>query len=282
MKRLKNYNSAHQLGALNIMIQCLNIGLPLENLVHICCFDKNGPMFKHDDFTEALCSTWVFIDPKARGYMDPIKTPEDQPDSVESQIGNIFLDMGFMGRHTRRFIPKDEVLEVLKERFQDAEIEGIVNTEFQEIVETLDMAGDELKKLEEEYAVNVNKNEMDTFDELLRWDDTFIISEEIMKVILAIKGSVDKILSRKDSQLIQMIEEIDSKDQLIYLLSKLVQEHHNLVLTRAAWDWIENEDRNVIKRMIAMMLLKTGNNVEIRKLFKAMLENKSLFYKYMK
>lgn len=259
----------------------LNAGVPLEILTDICCFDSNGPKFDPIEFTKTICSTWVLVEPETRGYMDPVKRVAENPDTVESQFGNLYLDMGFMGRHTRRYIPKDEALLALKEKFHDVGgIEEMINTGYQETVGMLKAKGEKLKKVEEEYKNKMDQNVIDNFDGLMFWNDRYGISKNITNIIITLKGEVEESLAKK-SNLIQIIGEAEEQGQLIKVLSQLIQEHQDLVLTRGAWDWIENESNNVVKRIV-LMLLTFENNGELRKIYRAFLENKGLFYKYLK
>ena len=101
-----------------------------------------------------------------------------------------------------------------------------------------------------------------------------------MNIITTVKEAVEESLSKR-SNLMQIIGVAEEQGQLIKVLSQIIQEHQNQVLTRGAWDWIENEANDVIKRMV-VMLLTFEDNGELRKLFRAYFENKGLFYKYMK
>ncbi|WP_162009203.1 hypothetical protein, partial [Bacillus paralicheniformis] len=65
-KELQDFKSPVQLGAELVIIRFLNAGLPLEILTDICCFDNNGPKFEPIEFTKAICSTWVMIEPDTR------------------------------------------------------------------------------------------------------------------------------------------------------------------------------------------------------------------------
>lgn len=278
-RELQRFKSAAQLGARLIIIRYLNTGLPLEILVDICCFDNKGPRFKSVDFIKAICSSWVFLDPEIREDMGIAKRWADLPDSIESQFGSIFLDLGFIGRHTSRYIEKNDLLSIFKGKFYKEKTEQIVNKEYQKLIERLKIKRQELKKIEE-YTANREKNVIDTLDLLVFWDNTYMISESIMNVIATIKEAVEEDMANK-SNLIQMIGNAEEQGQLIKVLSQLIQEHHNLVLTREAWDWIENEANDVIKRMV-IMLLTFESDVNLRKLYKALFENKDLFYTYLK
>lgn len=280
LNELQRFNSAAQIGAKLIIIRFLNTGLPLEVLVDICCFDNKGPRFESVDFIKAICSSWVFIDPKVREDIGVIKRRDHLPDSIESQFGSIFLNLGFIGRHTSRYIEKNDLLSIFKEKFHNAETEQIVNKEYKKIIECLKMKKLELKKIEEEYSAKKEKKIIETLDLLVFWDNTYMIGESIMNVIASIKGAVEEDMANK-SNLIQMIGNAEEQGQLIKVLSQLIQEHHDLVLTREAWDWIENEANDVIKRMV-VMLLTFESNSNLRKLYKALFENKDLFYTYMK
>lgn len=280
-KKLQEFESAAQLGAELIIIRYLNAGLPLENLIDLCCFDKKGPHFDAIEFVKTICSSWVLIEPEIRENMNATKRPAELPDSVESQFGNMFLDMGFMGRKNRRYIPKDEVLLILKRKFPDViGLEEVVNKRYQEIVDMLEKKGAKLRGIEEEYKVKVEQNLINSLDELVFWDNSYMISDSILKALSTIKDAVEESIATR-SNLMQNIGEAEEQGQLIMVLSQLIQEQHNLILTRGAWDWIENESNDVKKRLV-VMLLAFKSNSDVRKLYKALFENKGLFYKYMK
>ncbi|WP_025729695.1 hypothetical protein [Heyndrickxia ginsengihumi] len=280
-KELQEYESAEQIGAERIIIQYLNAGLPLEILVDICCFDSNGPQFEQSDFVKAICSSWVFIEPEIRGYIDPVKKVTDTPETVESQFGNMFLDMGFMGRRTRRYLPKEVVIKVFKRKMKDIdELEEIVGTKYKDTVRMLEEKGTKLKEIDDVSRKNSEKNVIYSLNQLMFWNDTFELNDNIKNAITTIKVAVEESITTR-TNLMQMIGDAEEKGQLIKLLSKLIQDHHNIVLTREAWDWIHNEPNDVIKRMVVMLLLFDSNR-ELQKLYRALLENKDLFHKYMK
>lgn len=280
-KKLQGFESAAQLGAELIIIRYLNAGLPLEILVDICCFDKKGPHFDSIEFVKTICSSWVLVEPEIRRNMDATKRPEELPDSVETQFGNMFLDMGFMGRRTRRYIPKEDVLLILKEKFPGVSgLEEVVNKRYQEIVDMLEKKGAKLKGIEEEYKVKVDQNLIDSLDELVFWDNSYMISDSILKALSTIKDAVEESIATR-ANLMENIGEAEERGHIIMVLSQLIQEQHNLVLTRGAWDWIENESNDVKKRLV-VMLLAFKSNGDLRKLYRALFENKGLFYEYMK
>ncbi|MBD7937616.1 hypothetical protein H9655_11330 [Cytobacillus sp. Sa5YUA1] len=277
-KELQDFKSPVQLGAELVIIRFLNAGLPLEILTDICCFDNNGPKFEPIEFTKAICSTWVMIEPDTRAN---IGIANEVPETVESQFGNMFLDMGYMGRRTRRYVPKEKVISVLKGKLGDNnQFVQTIEAKYQDIVKMLKEKGRKLKEIEDDSYVKLERDVIYAFDELLYWNDQYEISESIMNIITTVKEAVEDSLSKR-SDLMQLIGEVEEQGQLIKVLSQIIQEHQNLVLTRASWDWIENEATNVIKQMV-VMLLTFENYSELRKLFRAYFENKGLFNKYMK
>ncbi|MGG3772953.1 hypothetical protein [Heyndrickxia faecalis] len=280
LKEFQRYDGPNHLGVEFLLIRYLNAGLPLDQLADICCIDNVGPRFDPDDFAKAICSTWVIVDPKIREVMDLLIKSHKSPDTVESPFGSIFLDMGFMGRKTRRYIPKDEVLKVLKQKFHDSnQIEGIIETKYRDIVKMLKEKGKELKE-QEEFQTEREQNIIYTFEDLMLWDKTKVISDGILEILAAMNNDVKIVFSQKDSQLMQLIGKLE-KCELIKLLSKLIQEHHNLVLTRDAWNWIERENEVDLMRMV-IMLAALENRSEGTKLYRALFENRSLFKTYMK
>lgn len=277
---LRHFNSATQLGAELLIIKGLNIGLPLEALIDICCFHDNGPRFIPVEFSKALCSTWVMIAPEIRRKMNSLNKSPESPETVESQFGSIFLDMNFMGMRTKRFIPQDEVLKILKEKFNERNgIVEIVETKNPEIVTMIEVQGRRLEEIEEELHPEYEQNIVSTFEDLLYWDETREVSDGINEILVAIKNATNDSLSEKDGQVMQMIGGLD-KGPLIKLISKLAQDQHNLILTRNAWDWIESENNDSLKRMV-IFLFALENKGSATKLYKAVFENKGLFYKYL-
>lgn len=278
---LRHFNSATQLGAELLIIKGLNIGLPLEALIDICCFHENGPRFIPVEFSKALCSTWIMVAPEIKRKMNCLNKSPEAPETVESQFGSIILDMNFMGRRTKRFIPQDEVLKVLKEKFNESnEIVEIIETKHQEIVTMIEEQGRRLEEIEVELHSEYEQNIVSTFENLLHWDETKVVSEGICEVLITIKNATNNSLSKKDSQVMQMIGGLE-KGPLIKLITKLAQEQHNLILSRSAWDWIEAENNDSLKRMV-IVLLALENKGSATKLYRAVFENKGLFYKYMK
>lgn len=280
-KELRNFNSATQLGAELLIIKGLNIGLPLEVLTDICCFHENGPRFNAIEFSKALCSTWVMVAPEIRENLNLLNKSPETPETVESQFGSIFLEVAFIGRRTKRFIPKDEVLKMLKKKFNDTDqFVEVIETKYQEIVRLIEGHGRRLEEIEEELHNESEQNIVSTFGDLLYWDETKVVSEDIIEVLTEIKNGVNNSLSKKDSQLMQVIGGLE-KGPLIKLITKLAQEQHNLILSRSAWDWIEAENNDSLKRMV-IVLFALESMGSATKLYRAVFENKGLFDKYLK
>ncbi len=281
-KKLRGFESATQLGAELIIIRYLNAGLPLEMLVDICCFEKNGPQFSLTEFTKGICATWVLVEPTIRENINCVNKATDTPETVEEQFGSVFLDMRFMGRRTRRYISKEEVIKVLKGKLGDSnQLEEIIETKYQDIVKMLEDEGRKQKKLIDESHAKTKENIIYTLEQLMFWNDKYEISEFIIKGITTVKEAVDESIATR-TNLMQIIKEAEEQDQLIKVLSQLIQDQQSLVLTKSAWDWIENESNDVVKRMMAMLVLPVENASEVRKLYRALFENQGLYYKYMK
>lgn len=83
------------------------------------------------------------------------------------------------------------------------------------------------------------KKRIDHFDELMYWDETCTIDEGLIEVITKIKEIVDDALTEKENSIVQDIEKHNEKGNLVKLLSQFIQNVNHLVLTRAAWNWIE-------------------------------------------
>lgn len=281
VKELLEFDSVAQLGAKLIIIRYLNAGLPLEVLTDICCFDSNGPKFDLFEFTKVICSTWVIVEPEIRENMKLVKRFTDNPETMQAQIENMFLDMEFMGRRTVRYIPKEEVIRILNgELYDSSQLEKIIETKYQEIVKMLEGKGRKLKEIEDESYAKTEQNVIHTLDRLLFWNDRYEINENITNTMATIKTDVEKSIASR-SNLMQIIKEAEEQNQLNKVLSQLIQDNHSLVLTREAWDWIEGEPYDVKKRMVVMLLMYK-NSGELRKLYRALFENKALFYKYIR
>lgn len=278
---LQGFDSVAQLGAKLIIIRYLNAGLPLEVLTDICCFDSNGPRFNLFEFTKLICSTWVIVEPEIRENMNLVKRATDNPESVQAQIKNMFMDMEFMGRRTLRYIPKEEVIRILTRKSYDGkQVDEIIESKYQEIVKMLEEEGRKLKEIEDESYAKTEQNVIHTLDKLLFWNDRYEINENITNTMETIKTEVEKSIANR-SNLMQIIKEAEEQNQLNKVLSQLIQDNHSLVLTREAWDWIEGEPYDVKKRMVVMLLMFMDSG-ELRKLYRALFENKALFYKYIR
>lgn len=192
------------------------------------------------------------------------------------------LDIGFIGRRTHRYLPKEEVIRICKEKFDDSEqLEKSIETEHQAIVKILQSLENKQEKLMNGSITENLENDICNLDQLMLWSEKHEINEVIIKDLIELKEEVDKSIAINEG-LQKVIEEAERQNRLIEVVSNLVQNQHNLVLTRSAWNWIENETNEVIKRIIVMLLLTGGNTDALRKLFRALLENKDLFERYMK
>jgi len=186
-----------------------------------------------------------------------------------------------MGRRTVRYITKDEVIRILnRESYDGKQLEEIIESKYQEIVKMLEENGRKLEEIEDEPYSKTEQNVIHALDKLLFWNERYEINENITKTIATIKTQVEKSIASR-SNLMQIIKEAEEQNQLNKVLSQLIQDNHSLVLTREAWDWIEREPFDVKKRMV-IMLLMFRNSGELRKLYRALFENKALFYKYIR
>lgn len=280
IKELKTYESPNQLGAKIDIIRSINTGLPFEDIVEICCIDENGPKFLIEKFIKAVSSTWVMIEPEIRTKMSLLNKSPEIPDTVESQFGSIFLDREFLGRRTKCYIPKETIQHVLISKFNDnINLEKLIDEEYQKMKKMIEVKGTQLQEIVEEPSTEP-ENLIISIDGLLYWDDTKVISDHVMQVLEILKNTIQELKTDKDSQLMQLIGNLE-KNQLIKLISQITEKQHNLILTRNSWDWIENKSNDDLLRTV-IMLGTLANEKSVRNLYKALLENESLFDKFIR
>lgn len=275
-EKIKQYTSPAQLGAQQLMIRLLNMGVDLAQLCDIYCLDSKGPQYNSSDFIEALCSTWIFIPQGYRTCMNAYKRSPELPSSVDSQLGTMYLDMSFIGWRINRYISLEEVKEVLHKKFEEvSNLEEILSKKYEEVVKLLEEKQKVVRSLVEQYEQKSQNNLIDDCDELMYWDTDTVISKDISDVIKRIREVVEEAIQHKDYIIAQKLHSFESNIQFLEYIIRLTRQH-GILLTREAWNWVDNvEDHTMLKKMVIMLL--TSENSEIRKIYKAMLSNKKLF-----
>lgn len=280
MSNLKNeYTSAGQLGAEKILINYLNMGYSLEEVCDLFCYKEEGPKFKEIDFVRAIADTWLFIPLKYRECMNMLKKSSDNPAKIYHQFGLMFLNIGFLGRLNNEYIPFEEGLTILNNKFPEVQdIRKLVEDKNIEIIGMLQKMETELSQISES-VIELHENKIVCdFDELIYYTAEHQLSQEIEELIKQVKGfALDTINS--DEKIIEMLRYIDKKDDYVKLLVRATKKD-NLLLSRQAWNWMEGiNDIKVYKVLIGIALTVGGENV--RDLKKAVFENREFFTKYI-
>lgn len=279
---LSSYNSPTQLGAKMILIRLLNIGVSIETLCNIFCINSDGPKYEPSEFVNALCSTWVFVPLEKRSCMDIFKRPSDLPHTVESDFGTMFLDIYFTGRHTTRYIPFQTVSSLLISKFDIQGQQEFLSKQYEEIYDVLAAKEEELNKIQMEYNQKIDGCIITEYEELIHWDKDAVVSESLRTAIETLSERKRAVMKVMKDIITQIVGESNDRARYIKLIVGMTQET-NIVLTKAAWNWIEAENVDVLQTLLCLLSTSKNSEVssEVRKVYRAMMENRDLFYEFM-
>ncbi|MFL0250626.1 hypothetical protein ACJDT4_09360 [Clostridium neuense] len=278
-KLKKHYTSLGQLGAEKILINYLNMGYSLEEISDLFCYKEEGPKFNEIDFVKAIADTWLFIPLKHRECMNILKKSSDNPTKIYHQFGLMFLNMGFLGRLNNKYLPFEEGLAILNNKFPEVQdIRKLVEDKNIEIIGTLQKMETELSQISES-AIELHENKIICdFDELMYYTAEHQLSQEIEELIKQVKEFALNIM-KSNENIIEILRDIDKKDDYVKLLVRVTKKD-NLLLSRQAWNWVEGiNDIKVYKVLIGIALTVASENV--RDLKKAVFENREFFTKYI-
>ncbi|MBV7276438.1 hypothetical protein I6U48_26515 [Clostridium sp. PL3] len=279
---LKEYNSATQLGAERIMIRFLNMGYSLEELSNVCCLDEGGPKYNGEEFIKALGSTWVFVEKEYRENMSIFVKEAVKPQYVEYQFGTAFLDMcGLLGRYCNRYITMEEGIKILRDKLGYINgLEEIVQGKYNEAVEVLKKYGKELDDIKTEYSETIEKNIIMDYDVLLKWDDSLEIADFIENNIKSILMQMKETITDENYKVVSIINSLSTKEEILEIMMDFLNKV-NLILSREAWNWIDEIEDLKLCRFITLMIGLCSDS-EVKSVVRAILENEKLFNKYVK
>lgn len=282
---LKEYTSATMIGAQRLMIDFLNQGNEFEDLCDICCINEDRAKYDAIEFAKAIASIRVFIPEDKRKMMDIPKKPAEKPTTVMEQFMSVFMDMGGgLGRYTNRYIPLEDGLSIIKKKFKEAdEMEKIIRESCEDKEKNLLNKLDEI--ISEKYAdrgdtsdIYDNEDYIYNTEMFIYWNENSILSEEIGEFLNSLKEFIEKEFRDEDKANGLILESCD-KNNLIKFIIEFTRQN-GVILTKDAWAWIEEErDLDVLKKISLMAFIKS--NKHINEVVTALLENKSMFYKYI-
>lgn len=254
-ERFSDYNSLRQMGAMEWFIASLNAGKDLESLLEMVCLDPAGPKFKATDFAAATASTWVAVPKDKREMMEVFQRPEGESETVYSQLGNIFFDMGGLkGRHTRVYIDKGSVLEVLERHFYReenfAEVTSTFENRHEAVLKRLEHMQDPLDKIMEKVQDSDSISDGTEFFRItdlesappifMRWFD--YLSRQVATWRIQVAANPE------------MLEHISKGRRELLFQCLLASDHNDMTLTRQTWNWIEaQQDEDLLITTLALI-----------------------------
>jgi hypothetical protein len=271
--KLRYYKSPGQLGAIDLSMGWLSATRDLQTLCEIACLRDDGPKFNPLKFADALASTWISVDEPLRSVFSPFHKPEGATDTVMSQFGSFFFDLGGLkGRNMEFYLPEDEVLDVFSRLFPNHfdQMKQVFKTETETARKHLEESRNGVEQLvkrceeEQEYGDGSSFLVLESFDKASPRQKIML---ESMAYAAARMRSV--ILEEKPEILECAVEQ---------LIKRIViaTDRHGLTLTEDAWKWLDNEsDREFLQYILSLVAIDNHEQTfwNIRK---GMLENRTL------
>lgn len=272
------YTSPGQLGAKKILINYLNWGYSLEELSDLYCHNEDGSRFSGIDFVKAIADTWLFIPVRDRECMNRLNKSPDNPSKVYHQFGSMFLNMGFLGRLNNKYIPLEEGLDILNNKFPDVQdIRKIIEDKNEEIIGSLKNMGNELNQISENVKELYEDKIISDFDNLMYYSPEYKLSDKIERSVVRVKEfALDTV--QNDNRLAEMLKKFDREGYITYLIR--MTEKANLLLSQEAWKWIE-EVNDVAIYKILVGIASTSGSGNVRNIQIAVFENREFFNEYI-
>lgn len=272
------YTSSGQLGAKKILINYLNMGYSLEELSNLYCHNEGGPKFDQVDFIKAIADTWLFIPLSEREGMNGLMKSPNNPTKVYHQFGLMFLNMEFLGRLNNKYIPLEEGLSILNNKFPKVQdIRRIIEDKNEEIIGVLKNMGNELNQIFESVKELHEEKVISDFDNIMYYSSEYKFSDEIEISIVRVKEfALDTV--QNDERLAEMLKKFDRESYITYLIR--MTEKANLLLSQEAWKWIE-EVNDVAIYKILVGIASTSGSGNVRNIQIAVFENREFFDEYI-
>lgn len=273
MTKLSDYDSPSQFGCLDMFIAWLNSTHDPEPLCHMACIDKKGPGFAPADFADALASTWISIDKDRQGIMDIFLKPEGDTDTVFSQFGMIFMDMGgFKGRDMKFHMKEEHVLSILEKKFplDFSDTKQAFVKRNNEEKEKLDLLTEPVRSLTKRVYEDRSDPLGDTFPILETMADA--TEDQIFMLRGAAAGlrRLEKNLTEEEK------ERFDKSNQELIEIIIFLTEKMGPKLSEDAWEWIDKEEDTQFLRFLALLLMIDNHEQKFWNMRKGILENRNL------
>ena len=285
--KLQKFSSPSQVGAIKLLIYYLNTTGDLNSLLYIACKDEKGPKFPPFEFIKAVPQTWIFLPREKFSFLKHFDKVAGHPAIVERQFGTIILDMKFTGREIKSFIPLQEVVKKLVHYFPvlENQIESTLKYEMTRIEEELLAFHNQIQpSIELSNCSTEDKKYLADEDAFLYFDDdTVFLTNGQDLMIKGIAYSIKNFLKQEgEGDLKQFF--YGSIRNLKRIITGLLLEKYNTILTEKAWQWInESEDPRLIRVLLAKLIIDDAMGVKHYKnesdIRRAMLENKILSQK---
>jgi hypothetical protein len=225
------------------------------------------------EFAGAMALTWLSVDESMRSVISPFHKPDGEADTVMSQFGSVFFDLGGLkGRNMKFYMPEKEVFDVFFQLFPDrfnqmgqtfkAKTEAIKKDleKYRQVVELLVRRCEE----EQEYGNGLSLMVLESFDKASPRQKIMLES-----MAYAAARTRSMILEEKPNFL------EGSADQLIERII-IVTDHHGLTLTEDAWKWLDNEPNQKFLQFILSLAAIDKHEQTFWNTRKGMLENRDL------
>ena len=270
---LRYYKSPTQLGVINLSMKWLNATRDLKTLCELACLHENGPKFDPLQFAGALASTWVSIEESMRGVMNPFRKPKGAVDSVDSQFGAMFMDMGGLkGRNMRFYMNEKQVVQTLAELFSAhaAPMGNVFIAETEKIRKNLAESQEALESLVKSNETDPEFGDGSSF-KLLKSAENLSPNQRLLLEGVAYALSLTRTkFQEEDPEIFR--ETVERMHEHIVLISQ----HQGITLTEDAWKWLDQENDHELLRFVLMLVLIKNDEQRFWNMRKGLLENREL------
>ncbi len=246
-------NTINTLGSITWSTACLNAGVDIDDLCHILLGDERGPGYDPVDLAGDLAATWVSIPISKREALDVLNKPEGRSDTIPSQFGGIFMDMGGLaGRRIKAYVPAEQIIETLCTYGPEkaAEIESRFYKRHERALEELKGLSGYLDKLNEMH--DQGKLPDSDGEDFLAIKSMADLSEDQKAFLDVMAYNVQRWRRMMvDDERLSVLLDLQA-DDLRGMAAHLI-ERNRIVLTEDAWSWIDDEqDRDLLMAVGAL------------------------------
>lgn len=269
-----------QLGFQIDLREFIDQGYSLAKACDICVLDSDGCNYDVDDFIETVLSMqWRTEEEIPRKDLPVYKDAgSEEPDTVHSQFGHVFLHMAGIQESVKSTMTYDEVAAVLEEKLgRTVEVEDKLKEEEEvdEAVKALmESLGIDEDLMEEEETVTYDIN---TFDDLMFWKSGDTMHPNIKENLSKAKSFYERMME-EEKEYFAMFQSADEKERIKFL----IRCNRYFYIRKSAWDQIINNihDRELSNANFFALSVK-AEELSTNEFYKALVNNQLLLKDYL-